>query len=412
VSTIGGAQGWWSGRHPSAGTTRLLIGFVIGALFVLLPVHYFYMARDPGSRDASALEPSTVAPVDAVRAPSLAAARDPSKLFASRLTYELSHLPEERPAPPAIAPAAPAAPVRAPAPATVAPGAAFPEAPAERVANARPISAVPPDPRDRTREIEREALKAEYREPARATKPPSSPPPGRAIEGREIELKPRLPETPTRPITAGSAVDSRAEIEAEREKHVPRPSLLRSPAAADGAQRKPGDVATTAIGAHVAGVSPIARPAEAVMHGDTASGAKAPGAGSKAVPNGSDASPPASADVQTRLDSTREWLAAAPPATHTIQLMGANSEEQLKAHLKSLSKVLEPEKLYVFRTRAQGKPSITVVYGAYADRAAALQALEKLPAAITANRPVLRTVNGIRAELKQHKPEASEEAKK
>ena len=41
------------------------------------------------------------------------------------------------------------------------------EALPERVANARPISAVPPDPRDRTREIEKEAQKAEYREPAR-----------------------------------------------------------------------------------------------------------------------------------------------------------------------------------------------------------------------------------------------------
>jgi septal ring-binding cell division protein DamX len=83
--------------------------------------------------------------------------------------------------------------------------------------------------------------------------------------------------------------------------------------------------------------------------------------------------------------------------------MGTNSEEQLKAQLKALSKVLEPKKLYVFRTRAQGKPAMTVVYGAYADRSAALQALESLPPSVSANRPVLRTVNGIRTELKQHR---------
>jgi septal ring-binding cell division protein DamX len=82
--------------------------------------------------------------------------------------------------------------------------------------------------------------------------------------------------------------------------------------------------------------------------------------------------------------------------------MGTNSEEQLKNHLKALAKQLEPSKIYVIRTMAQGKPSMTVLYGAYADRAAALQALEKLPAAIVANKPVLRTVNGIRAEQKQH----------
>jgi MSHA biogenesis protein MshM len=74
----------------------------------------------------------------------------------------------------------------------------------------------------------------------------------------------------------------------------------------------------------------------------------------------------------------------------------------LRVQLKSLGSVLEPNKIYVFRTVAQGKPAMTVVYGAYADRKAALEALDKLPAAVAANRPVLRTVNGIRTEQKQH----------
>jgi septal ring-binding cell division protein DamX len=87
---------------------------------------------------------------------------------------------------------------------------------------------------------------------------------------------------------------------------------------------------------------------------------------------------------------------------HTIQILGTNSEDQLKNQLRALAKVLEPQKIYVFRTFAQGKPTMTVVYGGYADRQAALQALEKLPPSVSANRPVLRTVNGIRSELKQH----------
>jgi septal ring-binding cell division protein DamX len=86
--------------------------------------------------------------------------------------------------------------------------------------------------------------------------------------------------------------------------------------------------------------------------------------------------------------------------------MGTNSEEQLKNHLKLLAKSLEPSKIYVFRTLAQGKPSMTVVYGAYADRQSALQALEKLPPSIVANKPVLRTVNGIRTEMKQNKTDS------
>ena len=106
--------------------------------------------------------------------------------------------------------------------------------------------------------------------------------------------------------------------------------------------------------------------------------------------------------VEGRLAATREWLAAAPQTTHTIQIMGTNNDAYLRNQLKVLAKILEPNKIFVFRTVAQGKPAVTVVYGAYADRKGALQALQKLPPVITANRPVLRTVNGIRTEMKQH----------
>jgi septal ring-binding cell division protein DamX len=142
-------------------------------------------------------------------------------------------------------------------------------------------------------------------------------------------------------------------------------------------------VATPAM---VSGASPIGPPPEAKAEPQKAKGEV----------------PQSNPDMLgSRLSATREWLAGAPQTTHTIQLMGG-SEEQLKSHLKTLSKLLEPGKIYVIRTVAQGKPSMTVLYGAYADRQAALQALEKLPAPVAANKPVLRTVNGIRAEQKQH----------
>ena len=106
--------------------------------------------------------------------------------------------------------------------------------------------------------------------------------------------------------------------------------------------------------------------------------------------------------IEGRLSAARDWLAAAPQSTHTIQIMGANNERQLRSHIKSLSAVLDPNRIFVFRTVAQGKPATTVVYGAYADRESALRALAKLPSSLTVNRPVLRTVNGIREEMKQH----------
>lgn len=363
-------------QRKLGGTARLLLGFIIGALFVLVPIYSFYMGRaaalrgDSGAHDqplalAVGLSGGTVESVSAGGA---------SKPFASRLTYELSRAPEERPAI-----AAKPVPVRAAAPTASgargaktpvpAPAAALSETPppAERVANAKPISSVPPEPRDRTAEIEKEAQNAEYREAPRQPSTPALAAAPRVFEGRAIELKPapKAPDAANRATAVNSSPASRLESEAEP----------------------------------IAGVTPIkppAKPAATVV-------AKAPGsAGTRAARTEDAPASAATADVQARLDVTRGWLASSPPTLHTIQLMGTNSEEQLNAHLKSLAKVIEPSKVYLFRTKAQGKPSITVVYGAYANRRSALDALGKLPPALAANKPVLRTVNGIRAEMKQH----------
>jgi septal ring-binding cell division protein DamX len=400
MSQPAGAHPWWSGEHRFAGTGRVLLGFVIGAVFALVPTYYYYMGRERVLRDGLP-DSASALPVTGERTGAEPPRASGSKPFASRMTYELSQLPQERVLPPpkplpAAAPVAVAPPpaARPPAVAVVPIPAPAPEPFPERVANARRISAVPPDPRDRTREIEKEAQNAEYREPARAPKAAPLPPTAKVIEGREVELKPRL-ETPTRPIVAGAAVDTRAEIEAERKR-------VNEVAAARDTGRKSAEAPPVVTpGPQVAGVTPISRPSEGGARSVTAP-AQGGATGSKAALGDSG---PARGDVQGRLEVTREWIAGSPPATHTIQLMGTNSEEQLKGHLKSLSKTLEPEKLYIFRTMAQGKPSITVVYGAYADRQSALQALEKLPPAIVANKPVLRTLNGIRTEMKQHKTE-------
>jgi septal ring-binding cell division protein DamX len=286
------------------------------------------------------------------------------------MTYELSHTPVEPP-PTAVRVAAkpePALPKReVVAQAVVAQTPRIDPAPRiepqPRVANARPISASPPDPRDTTREMEREARRADYREAPRqlAQVTAVEPVQPKVIEGRDFVL-PTKPVT-TRPIAAAESDSKRAEPAA--------PAAPRTQVATAGT---------------VAGASPIGAPPEAKPEQK----AKAEAAAGSADMLGA------------RLGATREWLAGAAQTTHTIQIMGSKSEEQLRGQLKGLAKLLDPSKLYVFRTVAQGKPSMTVVYGSYVDRQAALQALEKLPEAITANKPVLRTVNGIRTEQKQH----------
>jgi septal ring-binding cell division protein DamX len=274
---------------------------------------------------------------------------------ASRLSYELSRAPSERPR------AAVAEPTT---PATAAAGTP-PGEPAlnDYVANARPISTVPPEPRDRTREIQKEAQNPQYREAPRAANASG----GRVFEGRDVTVKPRAESS--RPVLPGESAPAKTpESSAANPASVATgaPGQLQSPVAID-----PGPESSAPLKSPEASASPPLKT----------------GAGD---------------EIESRFQATRDWLATAAHSTHTIQLMGASNEAQLASHLHVLLKLLESGKVYVFRTIAQGKPSITVIYGAYPDRQSALTALDDLPAAAAAYRPVLRTVSGIRAELKQH----------
>jgi type II secretory pathway predicted ATPase ExeA len=106
--------------------------------------------------------------------------------------------------------------------------------------------------------------------------------------------------------------------------------------------------------------------------------------------------------IEQRLAATEDWLASAGRDTYSIQLLGSDNEDQLKHHLNELSKFIEVNKVFLYRTVANHKASLTVLYGSFSDRRAAQDALEKLPPLLKANRPILRTVRGIRTELRQH----------
>ena len=107
--------------------------------------------------------------------------------------------------------------------------------------------------------------------------------------------------------------------------------------------------------------------------------------------------------VEQRLAATQEWLANAAQTTYSIQLMGIDNEEQMKNHLNDIAKFVEVNRVFLYRTIANRKASLTVLYGSFSDRRAAQDALEKLPPSLKANRPILRTVRGIRTELEQHR---------
>ncbi len=101
-------------------------------------------------------------------------------------------------------------------------------------------------------------------------------------------------------------------------------------------------------------------------------------------------------DILTRrLNATTAWLGSQAPTTVSIQLMGASSDEQLKTDLVKLSSQLELDNIYVYRTKVNNLPFLSVLYGSFADRFEASQALEKLPIEIQKNRPQLRTIAGV-----------------
>jgi MSHA biogenesis protein MshM len=106
-------------------------------------------------------------------------------------------------------------------------------------------------------------------------------------------------------------------------------------------------------------------------------------------------------DILTRrINVTSAWLVSQPPTTVSIQLMGATSDAQLKNDLEILSQQIELDNIYVYRTKVNNLPFLTVLYGSFANRFEATQALQKLPTEIQKNRPQLRTIAGVLQETK------------
>jgi len=102
--------------------------------------------------------------------------------------------------------------------------------------------------------------------------------------------------------------------------------------------------------------------------------------------------------LETRSAATVSWLSQQDKNTYTIQLLGTGQSQQLKQHLNIIRKYVEINDIFVYRTLVNQKPWLTVLYGSFSDRRAALAALAALPAPLKTYRPYLRTVQGIRTE--------------
>jgi septal ring-binding cell division protein DamX len=85
-------------------------------------------------------------------------------------------------------------------------------------------------------------------------------------------------------------------------------------------------------------------------------------------------------------------------------LFGSENPQQLTQHLNAIGKFVQINEIFVYRTIAKRKPSLTVLYGSFNNRRTALDALAKLPAPLKTYNPILRTVQGIRVEIARSQP--------
>lgn len=104
--------------------------------------------------------------------------------------------------------------------------------------------------------------------------------------------------------------------------------------------------------------------------------------------------------LEQRLEATKTWLSTQPSDTVSIQILGSANDVQLKNQLQVLGKQLGMDNIYVFRTRVNSQPFISVLYGSYVNRSEATQAMTELPESLRMGQPQFRTIGGILKETK------------
>jgi septal ring-binding cell division protein DamX len=71
----------------------------------------------------------------------------------------------------------------------------------------------------------------------------------------------------------------------------------------------------------------------------------------------------------------------------------------LKTALEKLRRQLEMDNIYLYRMQQDNAVYTVILYGAFTQRADALNALNSLPVEIKANQPYLRTLAGVKKSI-------------
>jgi septal ring-binding cell division protein DamX/type II secretory pathway predicted ATPase ExeA len=96
----------------------------------------------------------------------------------------------------------------------------------------------------------------------------------------------------------------------------------------------------------------------------------------------------------SRADELLEW----PDSGYTLQLLAARAVESVE---KFLAAQPNPERFYYFETVYKNAPWHVVVYGQFADRTAAMNAVATLPPELRKLRPWARSIAGVKADIRK-----------
>ncbi len=111
-------------------------------------------------------------------------------------------------------------------------------------------------------------------------------------------------------------------------------------------------------------------------------------------------SPVLSSDLlNARLLATPMFLNSTDGSEFSVQLLGGSDKQILRQQIIELSRLIDINQIFAFRTLANDKPYITILYGKFATLQSAQKAINELPAKLKSNRPYLRTTKGIKAEI-------------
>jgi len=98
------------------------------------------------------------------------------------------------------------------------------------------------------------------------------------------------------------------------------------------------------------------------------------------------------------LSAAERELLAKSPESYTVQLLGSHSEANVKDFIASNG---TPTGLSYFESSFQDRPWFVVVQGSYPNRAAAREAIDRLPAALRDLQPWARTLSDIQADIRR-----------